>query len=55
METVTSARAAERLEERPLGTGEILEPVREYRLARPRVEIAAQPLDRVSAQAVAIL
>ena len=44
----------ERLEQRPLGRGEILEAVREDRLAVPRLEIALEPLCRSPAQAVAV-
>ena len=36
----------ERLEEAPLGAGEVLEAVREHRAAAPRPELARQPLDR---------
>ena len=35
----------ERLEEAPLGAGEVLEAVREHRAVAPRPEVAGQPLD----------
>ena len=44
----------ERFQERPLGTGQILEPVREHGGTRPCVEIPAQALDGSSPQTVAI-
>ena len=44
----------ERFEKRPFRAGQILEAVREDRLAAPRVEIGAQSLDRVGAKDAAI-
>src|SRR5581483_6441284 len=44
----------ERLEQRPLGAGQVLEAVREDGLAVPRVELGAQPLDRAAPDTVAV-
>ena len=40
----------QRLEQRPLGAGQILEAVGEDRLAVPRVEVGPEPLDRMTAK-----
>ena len=53
-DTLTSVRAGERLEQRPLGAGQVLEAVREDRLAVPGVEVGLQALGRAAAQQVAI-
>ena len=44
----------ERLEEAPLGAGEVLEAVREHRAVPPRPEVAGQPLDAPSTEHPAI-
>ena len=44
----------ERLEQAPLGAGEVLEAVREDRPPVPGVEVGAQPLDRTAAKQVAV-
>ncbi len=44
----------QRLEERPLGACQILEPVGEDRRARPRLQVVLQPFDRAPPHAVAI-
>ena len=44
----------ERLEEAPLGAGEVLEAVREHRAVPPRPEVAGQPLDAPSTKHPAI-
>ena len=46
--------ARERLEQRPLGAGQVFEAVREDRLAVPGGEIVLQPLDRASALGVTV-
>ena len=43
---VNLGAAGERLEQTPLGTGQVLEPVGVHRLAVPGLEIAREPLDR---------
>ena len=53
-ETVTSARPGERLEQRPLGTGQILEPVRVDGPSVPRGEVAGHPLGRMAPLEIAI-
>ena len=53
-DTLTSVRAGERLEQRPLRAGQILEAVGEDRLAVPGVEVGLQPLGRAPAQEVAV-
>ena len=45
---------SQRLEQRPFGTGQVLEAVREDRLAVPGVEVDAEALDRMTAQQAAI-
>ena len=44
----------ERLEQRPLGAGQILEAVREDRFAVPRIEVVREPLCGAAAQQVAV-
>ena len=46
--------AGERLEQRPLGSGQILEPVGEDRLALPGVEVGGKPFGRVAPEQVAV-
>ena len=46
--------AGERAEQLPLGAGQILEAVREHRLAVPGLEVRLEPLDGVPAQRVAV-
>src|SRR5205085_11321602 len=46
--------ARERLEDRPLCAGEVLEPVREDRLAVPGVEVVPEPLRGAAALDVAV-
>ena len=53
-ETCDVGAPGERLEQRPLGAGQILEPVGEHRLAVPRVEVGLEPLGGAAAQEVAI-
>ena len=53
-ETVTSVRAGERLEQRPLGAGQVLEAVGEDRRAVPGVEVASEALDGFPPDAVPI-
>ncbi len=53
-ETVTSAAARERFEQRPLRAGEIFEAVREHRLAVPGIELRLEALRGAAAQKVPI-
>ena len=46
--------SGERLHERPLRAGQILEAVREHRLALPGIEVGREPLARRAAQQVAV-
>ena len=53
-DTLTSVRPGERLEQRPLRPGQVLEAVGEDGLVVPRREVRLQPLGRAAAQQVAI-
>ena len=52
-ETLHLGASGQRLEQRPLRTGQVLEAVGEHRLAVPRVELALQPLRGAPAEQVA--